>query len=684
MGFLSSLFGSSKSKPSTQTVVQSQKLPPEIAPAVERVVQEAETIYDAERARGYVPYEGATIAPFTSQEEQAMQGIAGLVGTQQPFIDESLGLTRAQTQAFTPEVAQQFMSPYQRAVTDIEKREAQRNFERNVQPALEAKAVQQGGGMSGLGTRAGIEASEAQREQGRLLADIEARGLQSAFQDARSAFEQQKAREANAAAAIGRTGAETFKSGLAEQGALQAVGEQRRDLAQSALDEEYFKFLEEREFPQQRLSEYSGFVYGNPLTRIPTVTETGTKTPFQPSFGQQLLGIGSTLGGAFVGGPGGATIAKTLFGKTGGGLSDLIKRQEGGQTSSTVDELNNLQGQGLRLGLFPEGSTEKMAKEDAKRRERERLQMQKPGSLGSLMERLGSGLFGTQKGLDEARDRQAEAENILKNKRENEEKGTQLTSQRTMPKEMEVDVQQTSGGLSIPKKKTPQEIAQEQADEYRKYGLRTPEEIERIARDRAQKRLDAIAKDDTSFGRQALSDFLLSIGTAAAREEGNVAEAFAERTKKTLAKQDETKKLTKKQELANLEAEFAAEDEAFGLPAKLIEKKNNILKSNLTIAEKVAKIKKLYAEAIAARRGKGTISLPVEKKEQQEYLLGIIKAYDSSKLGGRFESLISGLSKDQEKRITAIMAEGIGNKLGIEDAAANAIGQVIMPHLKSK
>ncbi len=330
MGFLSSLFGSSKSKPSTQTVVQSQKLPSEIAPAVKKVVDEAEAIYDAEKARGYVPYEGATIAPFTAEEEAAMQGIAGLVGTQQPFIDESLGLTRAQTEQFTPEVAQQFMSPYQRAVTDIEKREAQRVFERDIRPRMEADAVA-AGGMSGLGSRAAIQAAEAERQQSRLLSDIEARGLQAAFQDARSAFEQQKAREAGAAAAIGRAGAETFKSGLAEQGALQAVGEQRRDLAQSALDEEYFKFLEEREFPQQRLAEYSGFVYGNPLTRLPTTTTNTTGTPFQPSFGRQLLGIGSTLGSAFLGStPGANMFANFLTKKTGGGLSDLIKRKEGG------------------------------------------------------------------------------------------------------------------------------------------------------------------------------------------------------------------------------------------------------------------------------------------------------------------------------------------------------------------
>ena len=146
MGFLSSLFGSSRPQPATQQVITSQELPSQIAPAVQKVVDEAELIYDAEKAAGYVPFEGATIAPFTAEEEAAQAGIAGLVGTQKPFLDEALGIIRQQSQAFTPEVAQQFMSPYQRAVTDIEKRESQRDFERNIQPALEAKAIQQGGG----------------------------------------------------------------------------------------------------------------------------------------------------------------------------------------------------------------------------------------------------------------------------------------------------------------------------------------------------------------------------------------------------------------------------------------------------------------------------------------------------------------------------------------------------------
>jgi len=607
MGFLSSLFGSSRSKPSTQTVVQSQKLPPEIAPAVERVVQEAETIYDAERARGYVPYEGATIAPFTAQEEQAMQGIAGLVGTQQPFIDESLGLTRAQTQAFTPEVAQQFMSPYQRAVTDIEKREAQRVFERDVQPALEAKAVQQGGGMSGLGTRAGIEASEAQREQSRLLSDIEARGLQSAFQDARSAFEQQKAREAGAAAAIGRAGAETFKSGLAEQGALQAVGEQRRDLAQSALDEEYFKFLEEREFPQQRLSEYSGFVYGNPLTRIPSQTTQTTGTPFQPSFGRQLLGIGSTLGSAFLGSTPGANIfAKSVgIAKGGGGIASLVKRKGGGG--------------------FPDMSG------DGKVTQKDILM-----GRGVIARNIGGDLD-----VDEAEPTSLEGLRSLR------------------PAEAELVERQRLGALQ---------------NEFAKFGVRSPEDIKRIAEDRAKRRLAAVSKDDIPFSAQAASDFLAALGRAAVREEGNVGAAFVEETEKTKKKQAETRKLTKKQELANLEAEFKADDKAFAVPATLAKKKNEILQSNLSTREKILNLKKLKEEIRKLRQGDlGKFNPLVEKDKQEDTVKSDIE--EVIKLSGNesLMTLFKGLDSETKNLMARLVAEERGRGTSYQKAIVKVL-----------
>ena len=117
--------------------------------------------------------------------------------------------------------------------------------------------------MSGLGTRAGVEAAELQRGQNQLLADIQARGSAAAFQDARAGFEAQKAREQKMAGDIARTGTAMLAGGLQEAGALQSAGEQRRGMGQAVLDEAYGKFLEERNFPKQILGDYSSTIYGS-------------------------------------------------------------------------------------------------------------------------------------------------------------------------------------------------------------------------------------------------------------------------------------------------------------------------------------------------------------------------------------------------------------------------------------
>ena len=119
-------------------------------------------------------------------------------------------------------------------------------------PQFEAEAVA-AGGMSGLGSRAGVEAAERATGQQRLLADIEARGQQKAFEDAQRAFQDQKARERTLAGDISTAGQNIFSAGLAEQGLLKDIGQEKRQLAQSALDEAYMKYMEERQFPETQL-----------------------------------------------------------------------------------------------------------------------------------------------------------------------------------------------------------------------------------------------------------------------------------------------------------------------------------------------------------------------------------------------------------------------------------------------
>ena len=358
MGFLSSLFGVSDRTPKTSTVVQTSKLPEELAPFVTDVLGEAQTMYQADTERGYDPYTGETIAGFTPQEEQALAGLEGLVGTTKPFLDEALQTYRQGGEQFTGDTAQQYMSPYQQAVTDIEKREAQRNFEGTVMPQFEAKAIQQGGGMSGLGTRAGIEAAELQRGQSQLLADIQARGQQAAFLDANRRFEQQKAREQQMAGNIGRTGTAQLAAGIQEQGALQSVGEQRRGMGQAVLDEAYGKFLEEKNFPKQTLSDYSSTIYGSaPSFNTGAGTKSTSGLPGAPSMGQQLLGLGMAGLNSFNSGTFGNMFNQPTKKLKGGG--PVIEAQAG---LSIQDQIGNLARQRRRIYKTPRTAAEKKFK----------------------------------------------------------------------------------------------------------------------------------------------------------------------------------------------------------------------------------------------------------------------------------------------------------------------------------
>ena len=326
-----------------QNTNQFSRIPDEVAPFASDVLTEAQDYYRMIMNQGYDPYTGAVTAPQTGEQTEAQAGLAALgrAGQGTALQQEALDLQRQQGEKFTPEVAQEYMSPYQRAVTDIEKRKAVEDFERNIMPQFETQAVN-AGGMSGLGSRAGVQAGILGEGLQTRLGDIEAKGLQSSFLNAQQQFQNQKQREAGQASQTAALGPAMFSQGLAQQGALQTVGEQKQTLAQKALDEQYFKFLEQKAFPEEQLAKYSGFVYGNPLLSQRDVTSTSQagRNFNAPSSGAQLLGTGLAAANTF------RQIAPQNFNsftsgagslfnvKTGGGLSDIIERQEGGNLSA--------------------------------------------------------------------------------------------------------------------------------------------------------------------------------------------------------------------------------------------------------------------------------------------------------------------------------------------------------------
>ena len=354
MGFLSSLFGY-EDKPEVTSKVSS--IPEELKPYVDEAMRDTQALYKQRLSEGYQPYTGDTIAGFTPEQIASQEGLKSLVGTQVPFQQEALETFRQGAEKFTPETAKEFMSPYQRAVIDQEKDQAQRQYERTKRPEFEADAVR-AGGMSGLGSRAAIESAEREDLQARLLADIETKGLQAAYQDAQNQFTNQKARERTMATDVATAGGNIFSAGLSEQGLLSDIGAEKQGLAQSALDEAYFKFREEQDFPEQQLARYQSSIYGNPLLGQPNYTQT--KTPQQASMSKSLLGLGlsglksygsgSVLGGIGKAGAGissffNSTAASggqvgglpTLYRKTGGDLIDADVEYQTAKNRSRQD-----------------------------------------------------------------------------------------------------------------------------------------------------------------------------------------------------------------------------------------------------------------------------------------------------------------------------------------------------------
>lgn len=133
------------------------------------------------------------------------------------------GPERVAAQSFLrPGTAEAYMSPYQQAVTDVEKREATRasNIMKQQQ---QAQAVQQG---AFGGSRSGIVEAERQRNLAQQMGDIQARGSQGAFSQAQQQFNAEQQAGLQAALANQQAGLTTGIQNLAAQLGVQQLGTQ--------------------------------------------------------------------------------------------------------------------------------------------------------------------------------------------------------------------------------------------------------------------------------------------------------------------------------------------------------------------------------------------------------------------------------------------------------------------------
>ena len=289
--------------------------------------------------RGYEEFLGPRLADFSTEQTEALSGLAGLgrqglAGTSlaaspQYFQQAKDAVTQGQRQ-FTSADADRLMNPFLDEVIDIQQREARRSFDRDIVPKLDAEAVAAG---SFGGSRAGLMQAEAERNLQQRLDDISAKGRLTAFEQAQKAFEQEQGRQFQGAQLATALGTEAPAQAARELGLLSSAGEVQQAQEQKALDLAEAEFIRQRDFPMKQLQEYQSLVRGFPFN--PSTFEVGSKYQAQPTFGQQLLGgLGTAAGlfGAFGGfspgkKAGGQVVSRQSGGQVRGGLAGLERHQ---------------------------------------------------------------------------------------------------------------------------------------------------------------------------------------------------------------------------------------------------------------------------------------------------------------------------------------------------------------------
>ena len=194
----------------------------------------------------------------------------------------------------SPEQTAMYMSPYQQNVIDVNKAEALRDAQKGLMSGNLTAARQ--------GTYGGARQLLSQTEQDRnlqtKLGNIQATGMQNAFDAAQKAQIAQAAGYGQLGQTYGQLGQTYGALGTAQQASdidriktQGAYGDLQRGVQQQQLDAQYQDLMSKLNYPLTSIETMSNLARGVPLTQT---ASSGSQTTPPPSFASQLAGMGLT------------------------------------------------------------------------------------------------------------------------------------------------------------------------------------------------------------------------------------------------------------------------------------------------------------------------------------------------------------------------------------------------------
>jgi hypothetical protein len=194
----------------------------------------------------------------------------------------------------SPEQTAMYMSPYQQNVIDVNKQEALRDAQKGLMSGNLAAARQ---GTYG-GARQLLSQTEQERNLQTKLGNIQATGMQNAFDAAQKAQLAQAAGYGQLGQTYGQLGQTYGALGTAQQASdidriktQGAYGDLQRGVQQQQLDAQYQDLMSRLNYPLTSIETMSNLARGVPLTQTAT---SGAQTTPPPSFASQLAGMGLT------------------------------------------------------------------------------------------------------------------------------------------------------------------------------------------------------------------------------------------------------------------------------------------------------------------------------------------------------------------------------------------------------
>jgi hypothetical protein len=203
-----------------------------------------------------LPYQEFTGQRFAGPSQLQSQAFTGLGSIQAPsYFQQGAGMLGGAGGSFAdPGTAQTFMSPYMQNVVDINKREAQRQAD--IAGTQRGAKFAQSGAFGGA--RQAIENAEADRNLQMQFGDIQAKGLQSAFDQAQKQYNAEQDARMKAGYNLSSLGLQGLKEQL-------GAGATQQQLEQQPLDFGYQQFQESMKYPYQQATFQQSLLQGLPL-----------------------------------------------------------------------------------------------------------------------------------------------------------------------------------------------------------------------------------------------------------------------------------------------------------------------------------------------------------------------------------------------------------------------------------